>query len=421
MVLEDRIGAFMNRWSFLRPRTLAFWAIAALTSAAPAAVAAPVAKTIVFAAVVSLSGSTAHEGTLTKEGYDFWMGYVNGHGGLRVGRQTYNVVIRYADDGSDPAATATRLQSLITQQHVDFILGPYGSGPTFTAAAVAERNAIPMVDSGGAAENIFNQGYSYTVNVMSPARKYLVGIIEYAVKRKPQPKTIAISAASDAFSLEVQQGAVQSANDHGIRVVYADRYTNDPASITAAAAAIKAAAPDIVLNAGHFQDALLMHRALKEQHVRAMIYGYTNGPDVPEFRSTLGNDAEDVLGSAQWSAAVTYEGAPGFYHTAREYAAAFNARVGHAPDYHNAEATAAGLAFQYALARAGTTDRLAVRNALAHLDVVTFFGLLKFDARGVNVFKPMVVNQVQHEQLVTIYPYRLANATPVYPAPAWVY
>jgi branched-chain amino acid transport system substrate-binding protein len=384
-------------------------------------VSAATKTTLVFGATVALSGPLSNEGKLTKEGYDFWMAYVNAHGGLRVGRQTYNVEIRYADDESRPPLTASRLEGLIAQEHIDFILGPYGSGPTFAAAAVAERHGIPMVDSGGAAENIFNQGYRYTVNVMSPARKYLVGIIEYALRRNPKPRTVAISAASDAFSLEVQQGAVQSANDHGINVVYADHYSDDPASILAAATAIKTAEPDIVLNAGHLQDALLMHRALKEQRVRAKIYGYTIGPDTPEFRAVLGNDAEAVLGSAQWSAAVTYAGAPGFYRTAREYAAAFAASVGHAPDYHNAEATAAGLAFQYALARAGTTDRAAVRDALAHLDVITFFGLLKFDSRGVNPFKPMVVNQIQHSKLVTIYPYRLADATPVYPAPAWTY
>ena len=376
---------------------------------------------IVFGAAVSLTGGLSNEGNLTKEGYDFWMGYVNAHGGLRVGDRSYRVEIRYADDNSSPALTAARLEDLINQEHIDFILGPYGSGPTFTAAAVAEQYRIPMVDSGGAAENIFNQGYRYTVNVMSPARKYLVGIIEYALRRNPQPKTVAISAASDAFSLEVQQGAVQSANDHGLRVVYADHYGDDPATILAAVAAIKAADPDIVLNAGHLKDALLVQRALKDQHVRAKIYGYTNGPDVPEFRSVLGNDAEAVLGSAQWSASVTYQGAPGFYRSARAYAAAFTASVGHKPDYHNAEASAAALAFQYALQKAGTTSREAVRDALEHLDVVTFFGLLKFDARGVNVFKPMVVNQIQGPKLVTIYPYRLADGAPIYPAPAWSY
>jgi len=378
-------------------------------------------RTIVFGAAVSLTGATSHEGILTKEGYDFWMAYVNAHGGLSIGGRKYPVNILYADDTSSPPVTAAKLEDLITNGHIDFILGPYGSAPTFSAAAVAERHEIPMAVSGGAAEGIFNQGYHNIIDVMSPARKYLVGMIEFARRRNPQPKTIAISASSDPFSLEVQQGAVQSANDHGLRVVYADRYTDDPATVQAAAAAIKAANPDIVLNAGHLQDALLMQRTLKDQHVTAKMYGYTIGPDVPEFRTALGNDAENVFGSAQWSPAVTYKGAPGFYRTSREYTVAFAARFGHVPDYHNAEATAAALALQYALERAGTIDRAAVRDALLHLDVVTFYGLLKFDSRGVNAYKPMVVNQIQHGTMVTIYPYRLANATPVYPVPPWTY
>ena len=49
--------------------------------------------------------------------------------------------------------------------------------------------------------------------------------------------------------------------------------------------------------------------------------------------------------------------------------------------------------------------------------MVTFFGLLKFDERGVNVFKPMVVNQIQGAKLLTIYPYRLSDARPCIPHP----
>ena len=395
-------------------------ALALLAASIGPASAMPRPK-LVFGSAVSLTGSLANEGQLTKEGYDFWARYVNAHGGLHVGPLSYDVEIHYADDESNPQTTARLVEKMITDDQVDFILGPYASGPTFAAAAVAERHAVPMVDSAGAAERIFNQGYHYTFGVLSPARKYLVGIIEYATKRKPKPATIAISAASDAFSLEVQQGAVQSANDHGLKVVYADHYTDDANSIAAAAAAIKAAHPDIVLSAGHMKDAMQLHRALKEQHVAAKMYGYSVGPDTPEFRAALGPDAQAVLGSAQWSGAVTYSGAPGFYQSARAYAVAFTRSVGHAPDYHNAEASAACLAFQYALQRAGTTDRAAVRDALAHLDVVTFFGLLKFDDRGVNVFKPMVVNQIQGTRLLTVYPYRLSDASPVYPAPAWVY
>ena len=218
----------------------------------------------------------------------------------------------------------------------------------------------------------------------------------------------------------MQQGAAESANNHGFRV-YSYRYTDAPGAVADVVTKIKADNPDIVLNAGHLNDALDMQRSLKDQHVNAKIYGYTVGPDLPAFRQRLGRDAEGVLGSSQWSSAVTYSGEAGFYRRAGDYAAAFVRDFGHAPDYHNAEATASGLAFQYALQAAGTLDRSAVRDALAHLNVQTFFGVLKFDARGVNIYKPMVVNQIQHGHLVTVYPYRLANAKPVYPAPAWRY
>ena len=120
-------------------RTLrALLAVAVVATAVHPAAAAP-KRTIVFGAAVSLTGSLSNEGQLTKEGYDFWQRYVNAHGGIRAGGQAYDVEIRYADDQSKPETTARLLETMIADDHVDFVLGPYGSGPTFAAAAVTER------------------------------------------------------------------------------------------------------------------------------------------------------------------------------------------------------------------------------------------------------------------------------------------
>ena len=53
------------------------------------------------------------------------------------------------------------------------------------------------------------------------------------------------------------------------------------------------------------------------------------------------------------------------------------------------------------------------------LNLMTFYGVIKFDHRGINLWKPMVVVQIQNGRMMTVYPYRLGNATPIYPAPAW--
>jgi len=51
--------------------------------------------------------------------------------------------------------------------------------------------------------------------------------------------------------------------------------------------------------------------------------------------------------------------------------------------------------------------------------VTTFFGIIKFDSRGLNVYKPMVTNQIQNGNLVTVWPKFTAAAKPIYPTPPW--
>jgi branched-chain amino acid transport system substrate-binding protein len=404
-------------------RTIRLFLVAAACAAIVGGVALPAPAapdTIVFGSAVSLTGSLAKEGKLTQEGYDFWKAYVNGHGGIKVGAKTYKVDIKYYDDESKPASAAQLAERLIDQDHVNFILGPYGSGTAFTVAQMVERKKIPMVEGNGAAEKIFNQGFRYTFAVLSPARRYLEGMIDMSLHLNPRPKTIAISAASDAFSLEVQAGAADYATAHGIKVVYNNKYPDTATDVSSVISAIKAANPDLILNAGHLQDALLVHKGLKEQNVQAKLYGYSVGPDTPDFTTALGKDANYVFGGAQWSESVKYHAdRPGFYRTAPEYAKAFEAVYHHRPDYHNAESTATCLAFEYALENAGSIDPDKVRDALAKLDVTTFYGLLKFDSRGLNVYKPMVTNQIQNGKLVTVWPAGLAAAKPQYPTPPW--
>ena len=198
-------------------------------------------------------------------------------------------------------------------------------------------------------------------------------------------------------------------------VVYNNKYPADTTDVSAVVSAIKAANPDIILNGGHLDEALLLQRTFKEQNVNAKIYGYSVGPDTPDFRKTLGKDANWVFGGTQWSPTAKYKGAPGFIERFQSYAAAFEKKYGHVPDYHNAESTAACLAFQYAIEKAGSLDPLKVRDALQALDVVTFYGILKFDSRGINMYKPMAVNQIQNGNLMTVWPLGVQNAKPKYP------
>ena len=70
-----------------------------------------------------------------------------------------------------------------------------------------------------------------------------------------------------------------------------------------------------------------------------------------------------MLGSSQWT--DTTKGEDKYFGTAKEYANDIQAKYGHAPDYHNAEASAACLALVLAAEKAGIDRADKVRDALA--------------------------------------------------------
>src|SRR5260370_38947584 len=56
-------------------------------------------KTLLFGAPISLTGATSTEGHLTLEGYQLWVKQVNAHGGIKVANTSYQVQLKYYDDG----------------------------------------------------------------------------------------------------------------------------------------------------------------------------------------------------------------------------------------------------------------------------------------------------------------------------------
>lgn len=103
----------------------------------------------------------------------------------------------------------------------------------------------------------------------------------------------------------------------------------------------------------------------------------------------------------------------------KEYTRKFEERYGYIPDYVCAASSAVGVVFQHGLEKAGVVDAAAVRDAIAALDVVTFYGPARFGPRGQNVGLNPPVLQIQDETLLVIHPDEIAQTELIYPVPAW--
>ena len=128
------------------------------------------AGTITLGAAVSETGNFAREGKDTRQGYDTWLDWVNNeYGGIKVGDDRYNVEIVYYDDEGDPDTAANLVERLITEDEVDYLLGPYSSGLTMSTSAIAEKYGMIMVEGNGASESIFERGFQNIFAVLTPA------------------------------------------------------------------------------------------------------------------------------------------------------------------------------------------------------------------------------------------------------------
>ncbi|WP_242392275.1 amino acid ABC transporter substrate-binding protein [Anaeromyxobacter oryzisoli] len=379
------------------------------------------ADTLVFGAAISITGKTAKEGEYTRDGYQFAIDRINQMGGIRVGGKTYQVALKYYDDETKPERTAQLFEKLINEDKVNLLLGPYGSSPTGTAAPIAERYRIPMVEANGAAESIFSKGYKYSFMIISPARMYLRGIIDAVRAIDPSAKTVAVLGENESFSKEVAVGAAEYARGKGMNVVYDELYPTNAQDVSALLTAIKGKRPDLILGSGHLQDSLLTVKQSRDLGVSPKAMGFSVGPSTPEFRANLGKSADYIFGGTQWTEALEYEGDDP-WKTPKAFSEAFRATHPNydTTPYQVAESAAAVIAYQRAIEKAGSIEPTKVRDALAAVDMMTYFGRIKFDARGVNVYKPMAVEQYQPDgKKYTVWPREVAEKPPVYPMPPW--
>jgi len=378
--------------------------------------------TIILGAAVSLTGKYSSNGVHTQNGYNMAVDRINSMGGVKVGGKTYKFDIIYYDDESNPKRAAQLAERLISQDGVEFMLGPYSSGLTKAMAPVTEKYGVPMVEANGASRSLFTKGYKYLFAVLAPANLYLDVAIRTAVELNGgKPVNIAMAFEQDAFSQDVRLGIVDAAEDTGSKIVIDDKLPKELNDMAATLAKVKATKPDVLVVSGHTKGALTAIRQIAEMKVDVPMLAMTHC-DAAKLSKQHGKNAQYALCASQWHKTLTYKDK--WFKDGMTYDKDFNEMFGYAPPYQAAESSAALLVFKDAFERANSFDQKKVRDALAATDMQTFYGNIKFAPGGQNVSKPMVLFQVICDssgkcENKVVAPLKWASAKLIHPVPKW--
>ena len=112
-------------------------------------------------APLPLTGAVSPEGLKQKRGYDIWAETANANGGIKAGGKTYKVEIVYTDYASNTPRAVQSAERMITEDKVQFLFAPFGSGATKAASAISEKYAIPMLAPSASSQEIFDQNFKF--------------------------------------------------------------------------------------------------------------------------------------------------------------------------------------------------------------------------------------------------------------------
>src|SRR5580698_6414085 len=224
-------------------------------SSSPSAGASAPADTgpITIGASLSLHGGFTADGVAFEQGYKLWAKDVNAHGGI-IGRK---VELTILDNNSSANLVVTDYQTLINVDHVDLTFGPFTSLLTAAAASVAAHNGYAFIEGAGGAPSVFdaasNQADHNTFDVSVPVEDTIMPFVNYIAQlplSQRERLTAAYPMANDPFAIppvQLAQQKLQALKVQTKTFTGANPFMEVPSSYPAAAAAVAAVHPDIVV------------------------------------------------------------------------------------------------------------------------------------------------------------------------------
>ena len=395
----------------MRPTTVKYsGALILAAGLAATALSAPAAKAadIKIGAPLALTGAVSDEAKKQEVTFKMWLEKVNAAGGVNVGGTKTKVQLVQYDYQSDGQRAAQLAEKLITDDKVDVLFSPFGSGHTKIVATIAARYEIPVIACAASSESVFDQNSGYLFGTLSPNVGLFSPMVKHFQEKMPTLKKLAVLGRDDVFPKATAQGISAAAKNAGLDVVYDQLYAVGTMDHSASLSAIKAANPDWIYMTGYTQDLVLGRKQMSDLGVKAPIITMVAGPAYKEYIDGLGNLANGVTSSSWWHQATNYKGV-GVWPTTEDFYKEFVAKEKSDPDYVHASCGATGVLFQDAVERAGSIDKKKVRDALAATDITTFYGPIKFTANGMNQIRDLPIVQVQDKAIKVLGPADIKN------------
>ena len=227
------------------------------------------------------------------------------------------------------------------------------------------------------------------------------------------PASVYIIHENTSFGTKGAESFKTSCDKLGIKVLDVKSYSAGTVDFKPLLQNAKKANPDMVYMISYVMDAaLLMKQAREINFTPKLFVGAGAGYTMPAFKDNAGNASNGVLSATLWHESLPIPGASEYYDNyIKKYG-------GEGPDYHGAEAYAAGQVVAELLKSTDDYTSEGLKKALDKVDMQTVFGPVKFTSYDSKIHQNKMdtyVVQWIDGNLKLVWPKDLANANFEYP------
>jgi branched-chain amino acid transport system substrate-binding protein len=367
--------------------------------------------------VTSITGRFAEFGEQHMAGMEAALEDINAAGGVNG----VPVELVVEDDISEVNSALAAAEKLVNQG-VPVVIGAYSSSITGPLAQYFTRLQRPFIVYTSADDAITRPGSEWVFRTNQPSYAYaevLFDVFDHlnGSQADGSLQTVALIHGNGAFETAVADAVMLLADERDYRVVERQEYDQSGADFRPILNRFASRNPDIVFMVSYAADSVALMRQIEEVGLTAKVYaGGAAGFALPGFISGSGPAADYVFTATSWTGDVPYAGAVELNERLTE-------KLGRIPSYHAAQGYTGLLTAVDALKRAESFEPADVQAALLATDMQdTPYGPISFaDYQGYRnqAPLPMVAEQVQDGEFVTVFVNGEAVGEMLFPAPAW--
>jgi branched-chain amino acid transport system substrate-binding protein len=372
-------------------------------------------KSIRVGYAISLTGpNAAGAGITVLPNYRLWVKEVNAAGGIllkSVGKRVPIEVIEY-DDHSNVIDAEAAIERLISQDKVDFLLAPWGTGLNFAVGPLFQRAGYPQLATTALPPEPSIRWPNSFWFLGTPAgdAQAFVDIISKLRSEGKIGNTVAMLSVADQFGIGLAKVVRKAFKQADFDLVYDRAYPVETRDMSEVMTEVKHLNPDTFAAFSYPPDTIMITEQARASNFNPKVFYTAVGTAFPLYKQRFGADVDGVMGIGGWNA-----DAP----ASKDYFRRHLEMTGQEPDRWASPITYASLQMlQQAIERVSSIDRAAVIKELQAGTFETIVGPVKLKN---NLYEDTWwVGQWQNGDFQGIAPASLPGAHQImFPKPPW--